>query len=68
MEIRMLKEYDDIMTVKDLAGVLRIGINAAYKLINQGIIGSKRIGRNVRIPKQCVIDYINSARYSLATD
>ena len=61
----MLREYDDIMTVRDLARALGIGINAAYKLIDKGVIGCKRVGRSIRIPKICVIDYINSARYSI---
>ena len=60
----MLKEYADIMTVKDLARALNIGINAAYKLIDAGAIGCKRVGRSIRIPKVCVIDYINAARYN----
>jgi excisionase family DNA binding protein len=66
MEIRMLKEYDDVLTVADLARALKIGINAAYKLINKGVIGSKRVGKTIRIPKQCVLDYLNSAQYNVS--
>lgn len=32
-----------------------------------GAIGHKRIGKNIRIPKVCVVDYLNSARYTVAS-
>jgi DNA binding domain, excisionase family len=63
----MLKEFDDAMTVRDLARALNIGVNAAYKLINSGEIGCKRVGRTIRVPKVCVIDFLKSARYNDST-
>ena len=64
----MFNDYPDIMDVNDLANALKIGRNKAYELINKRIIGSKRIGRRIIIPKVCVIDYINSARYAIAQE
>lgn len=59
----MLKDYPDVLTVKQVAEVLCIGINSAYQLVNSGEIGCRRIGKNIRIPKVCVVDYLNSTRY-----
>jgi len=60
----MFREYPEIMTVKHLAKALGIGKNTAYTLVHSGVIGSKRIGRKIIIPKSCVIDYVQSARYN----
>lgn len=62
----MLKEYPDVLTVKQVAEILEIGINAAYRLIHNNTIGSVRVGRSIRVPKMCVIDYLTSARYTVS--
>jgi len=61
----MLNKYPDVLTVKELANILGIGINKAYELVNLRVIGSKRIGRRIVIPKLCVIDYLESSRYNV---
>lgn len=55
----MLEQYEDVMTIAELREVLNIGSNAAYKLLNQGVISAFRIGRTWKIPKQSVIRFIN---------
>ena len=62
----MLNKFPDVLTVKQLAEALGIGVNKAYELVNLRIIGSKRIGRNIRIPKNCLIDYLESSRYNVS--
>lgn len=61
----MLRDYPDIMTVEQLAAALQIGKNSAYDLLKNKRIGSKRVGRKYLIPKSCVIDYLQSARYTV---
>ena len=61
----MLKNYPDVLTVEQMAEALSIGMNSAYKLVNENIIGHKKVGRKTLIPKVCVIDYLESARYSV---
>ena len=56
-----LKQYPDILTVKDVAKILKIGTNSAYKLIKNGDISSHKIGRIYRIPKVCLIKYLQLA-------
>jgi len=62
----MFKDYPDILTVQQLAQALGIGINAAYGLIYDHVIGYKRIGKRIIVPKACLEDYVLSARYSVS--
>ena len=53
--------YDDlpaVMTVEDLMPILDIGRNTAYELVRCGKIRSIRIGRQLRIPKDAIQDYL----------
>ncbi len=61
----MFNDYPDVMSVEQLAKALGIGKNSAYELIRSREIGSKRIGRKILVPKSCVIDYVQSARYTI---
>lgn len=58
----LFDNYDDMVTVGELAEMLRIGRNTAYELVRAGIIPSLKIGRRqIRISKPAVIEYISSA-------
>lgn len=54
----MLEEYADILTVEEAEEALRIGSNAMYELLNSGKLKAYRNGRNWRIPKIAVQEYI----------
>ena len=56
----MFKTYNDVVTVKQLAEMLDIGKSLAYKLVKQNTIQSKKIGRQYKIPKNNVINYLNN--------
>ena len=56
----MLERCDDFLTVDELCELLKIGHNAAYRLLNTGVIKGLRNGRTWRIPKQAVIDYVRN--------
>lgn len=62
----MFNQYPDILTVQQVAEALRIGKSAAYKLVNKRTIGSVRIGKKIRVPKACLIEYVQSARYNIS--
>ena len=61
----MFNKYPDILTVQQVAQALGIGKNKAYELVNNRVIGSKRIGRRILVPKCCLIDYVQSASYNV---
>lgn len=54
----MLNQYEDIMTVPDVAEALFIGKNRTYELLNEGALKGFRIGRVWKIPKAAVQEYI----------
>ena len=54
----MFTAYKDVVTVKQLAEMLGIGITLAYKLVKQKTIQSIKVGREYKIPKHCVINYL----------
>ena len=46
------------LRVEDLMSILGIGRNTAYELVRSGKIRSIRIGRQLRIPKDAIQDYL----------
>ena len=55
-------EYPDLVTTKELMGMLHIGKTKVYKLLNSNEIKSVKIGKTGRIhyiPKVNIIEYLN---------
>ena len=55
--------FDDLpltLRVEELMPILNIGRNTAYELIRCGKLHSIRIGKQLRIPKQALIDYLSN--------
>ena len=50
------------LQVEDLMPILGVGRNTAYELVRSKQIYSVKIGRQLRIPKQALIDYLTSSR------
>lgn len=59
-QYEMLKDYKDVLTIKDLKKILSIGKNKAYYLVNSDIIPSFKIDRQIRIKKESLINYLHS--------
>lgn len=56
----MLNQYEDIMSVWDVADVLFIGKNRVYELLESNQLKGFRIGRVWKIPKEAVKEFIIS--------
>lgn len=54
----MLENYHDVLNIKDMCTALRIGRKTAYRLLQEGKIPYRRIGRNYKISKQAVVSYL----------
>ncbi|MBE6906981.1 MAG: helix-turn-helix domain-containing protein [Ruminococcaceae bacterium] len=54
----MFNDFDDVLTVEDLCEALKIGKNAAYRLLNEGKVKGFRIGRIWKISKSSLESYI----------
>ncbi len=57
----MFDTYSDVVNIRDLQAMLSIGRDSAYRLIQTKVIPCIRIGKQYRIPKKFVIDYLLSA-------
>lgn len=51
-----------VLTVPELGKVLRLGKDSTYALVNSGAIRSRRSGRNIRIPRSAVEEYLGGGR------
>ena len=58
---RSFSELPLTLRVEELMPILSIGRNTAYELVRSGQIRSVKIGRQLRIPKQVLIDYLASS-------
>lgn len=56
--------YPDILSVKQLQSALQIGRNKAYDLIKNNSIKYFKAGKEIKIPKQYLIDYIEDSCYN----
>jgi excisionase family DNA binding protein len=55
---RDLSDLPMTLRVEDLMPILGIGRNTAYELIRSGQIRSIRIGRQIRIPRDALLDFL----------
>ena len=55
---RDLNDLPMILRVEDLMPILGIGCNTAYELIRSGQIRSIRIGRQIRIPRDALLEFL----------
>lgn len=56
---KMFKEYPDVLNITQLCEILGgISKKTGYKLLNENIIENIRVGKQFRIAKISVIDYI----------
>ena len=55
-----LDEYGNVLSPKDVHDILGIGYNKTYELLKAGAIKNFKIGRERKIPKHCLENYIDS--------
>ena len=60
------EEKSNILTVKELSKLLRIGLNGAYRLVRDGTIKSVKVGRQYRIPLKAVEEYLTQKNEACA--
>ena len=56
------RSYDELpltLRVEDLTSILDIGRNTAYELVRCKKIRSIRIGKQLRIPKDALVEYLS---------
>ena len=55
---RSLDELPLALRVEDLMPILGIGHNTAYELVRSGQIRSIKIGRQIRVPRDAVVEFL----------
>ena len=56
------RSFDDLpltLTVEEAGQILRVGRNTAYELVRCGKLPSVRVGKQIRIPRQALLDYFS---------
>jgi excisionase family DNA binding protein len=48
-----------LLTVAEIAVVLRVGKMTIYRLIHSGALPSYRVGRSFRVPEKALDDYLH---------
>jgi excisionase family DNA binding protein len=57
----LFREYNDVVDIDDLQKMLKIGRSTAYEIVKNGRIKTVKIGKRYIIPKQSVIEFLNTA-------
>ena len=60
---RDLHDLPMTLRVEDLMPLLGIGRNTAYELIRSGQIRSVRIGRQIRIPREALLEFLDGRKF-----
>ena len=55
----MFDNYPDVVTVKEMQAMLRIGRKAAYDLVHSGTIPSVRVGSSYLIAKKSIENFLS---------
>ncbi|MCA1056958.1 helix-turn-helix domain-containing protein [Rossellomorea aquimaris] len=54
----MYEDYYEVVTVEELADILRIGLSTAYRLVRTREIASFRVANSYRIEREAIKDFI----------
>ena len=57
---RSLDELPLVLRVEELMPILGIGRNTAYELVRCGQIRSVKVGRQIRVPKDAVTEFLGA--------
>lgn len=50
-----------LLTVAEVATVLRVSRMTVYRLIHDGTLASVRVGKGYRVPERAIRDYLHTA-------
>ena len=58
MKKESLKSLPVVLSVQDVAKLLRVGKNTAYGLVNSGELRCVRVGRQIRVSRDEMLRYL----------
>lgn len=54
----LFNDYPDVVSIEQMMKMLQIGSALAYKLVKKKIIKSRKVGREYKITKSAIKDYL----------
>jgi len=54
----MFKDYPDVLDVKQVSELLHVSTKTVYRLLRSGTLTSLKVGREFRIPKLYLLQYL----------
>ena len=64
-EYNSIDELPLVLRVEDLMTILDIGRNKAYELVRSGQIRSIKVGRQIRVPRDAVVEFLQGRMKSI---
>ena len=64
-EYNSIDELPLVLRVEDLIPILAIGRNTAYELVRSGQIRSIKVGRQIRVPRDAVVEFLQGRMKSI---
>ena len=64
-EYNSIDELPLVLRVEDLMPILDIGRNTAYELVRSGRIRSVKVGRQIRVPRDAVVEFLQGRMKSI---
>ena len=58
--IEMFESYEDILTIQDVADILKVGTTQVYKIVRAGQLKAFKEGKDWKIAKQALIEYVST--------
>lgn len=60
LQYKSISEMPITLRVEELMAILHVGRNTAYELVRSGKIRSIKVGRQLRIPRDAVAEFIGA--------
>ena len=55
----MFESYEDILTIQDVAALLKVGTTQVYRIVRSGELKSFKEGKDWKIAKPALIEYVS---------
>lgn len=62
------EQYETLLTISEVANVLRVSKMTIYRLVHDGQLPSMRIGKSLRVPVSALDTYLGRAAEAQAAD
>ena len=54
----MFESYEDILTIQNVADILKVGTTQVYKIVRSGELKAFKEGKDLKIAKPALVEYV----------